>query len=164
MPSTARLAEIYDAHAAALYAHLLNLLRDEAAVQDVLQEVFLRLARDSAPLDRAANRRAYLLRLAHNLAVDTFRRRETRTRREADFAAVALLETPDDAEEAVKLAAGALDGLPEEQRLVVQLKIWDELTFAEIAEVLGISPNTAASRWRYALEKLRAALGGETIS
>lgn len=160
MPSSARLAEIYDAHADALFAHLSNLLRDEAAVKDVLQEVFLRLARDAAPLERATNRRAYLLRLAHNLAVDTFRRRETRERRESDFAAVALLEQAEEADDDSRGAEQALAALPEDQRLVVQLKIWDELTFAEIAEVLSISANTAASRWRYAMDKLRERLPG----
>ena len=43
-----------------------------------------------------------------------------------------------------------------EQRELIALKIDGELTFAEIAACLGISPNTAASRYRYALEKLRA--------
>lgn len=158
MPSTARLAEIYDAHADALYAHLSSLLRDEAAVKDVLQEVFLRLARDTTPLDRATNRRAYLLRLTHNLAVDTFRRRETRERREAEFVAAAQLGQADSAEDDAGVAELSLAELPEDQRLVVQLKIWDELTFAEIGDVLGISQNTAASRWRYAMEKLRGQL------
>ena len=48
----------------------------------------------------------------------------------------------------------AVKHLPPEQAEVVVLKIWEELTFAEIAEILGESPNTAASRYRYALEKL----------
>ena len=49
-------------------------------------------------------------------------------------------------------------GLPIEQREVLSLKIDGGLTFAEIAAVLGIRPNTAASRYRYALEKLRTLL------
>jgi RNA polymerase sigma-70 factor (ECF subfamily) len=52
----------------------------------------------------------------------------------------------------------ALRTLPPEQRELVALKIEGDLTFGEIAVVLGISPNTAASRYRYALEKLRLAL------
>ena len=54
--------------------------------------------------------------------------------------------------------AAALAELPEEQRAVVHLKIWEDLTFAEIAEALGISANTAASRYRYALDKLEGLL------
>ncbi len=54
----------------------------------------------------------------------------------------------------------ALARLPEDQREVLALKTEGELTFEEIGLVLGIPANTAASRYRYALEKLRAALGG----
>ena len=57
--------------------------------------------------------------------------------------------------------AAAVAALPIEQREVIALKIDGDLTFAEIAAVIGISANTAASRYRYALEKLRAALAKE---
>ena len=52
----------------------------------------------------------------------------------------------------------ALGKLPPSQAEVVVLKIWEEMTFAEIGEVLGQSPNTAASRYRYALQKLSQTL------
>ncbi|MBM4049994.1 MAG: sigma-70 family RNA polymerase sigma factor, partial [Planctomycetes bacterium] len=55
----------------------------------------------------------------------------------------------------------ALMALPEEQREVVLLKVYGRLTFAEIADVIHASPNTAASRYRYAVEKLRRHLGDE---
>ena len=51
--------------------------------------------------------------------------------------------------------ATSLPSLPAEQREVVVLKIWGDLTFDQIGEQLEISPNTAASRWRYAMEALR---------
>src|SRR6266542_1716906 len=54
--------------------------------------------------------------------------------------------------------AAAVDSLPHDQREVLVLKIWNELTFAEIASTLGISQNTAASRYRYALAGLRKSL------
>ena len=54
----------------------------------------------------------------------------------------------------------ALLALPAEQREVVALKIDGGLTFAQIAQVMDVSINTAASRYRYALEKLRSSLGG----
>ncbi len=54
-----------------------------------------------------------------------------------------------------------LAGLPRDQREVIVLKIWHEHTFDEIGELLGISPNTAAGRYRYGLEKLRACLKEE---
>ena len=53
-----------------------------------------------------------------------------------------------------------LAGLPQEQREVIVLKIWHEHTFEEIGELLEISPNTAAGRYRYGLQKLRTCLKG----
>ena len=52
----------------------------------------------------------------------------------------------------------ALQQLPAEQREVVHLKVWEGMTFQEIADVTGEGLNTAASRYRYTLEKLRAIL------
>jgi RNA polymerase sigma-70 factor (ECF subfamily) len=52
----------------------------------------------------------------------------------------------------------ALQALPEDQRQVVVLHVWGELTLSQVAEVIGISANTAASRYRYALTKLRDAM------
>jgi RNA polymerase sigma-70 factor (ECF subfamily) len=51
-----------------------------------------------------------------------------------------------------------VESLPDEQRAVVELKLFDGLTFEEIAEVQGVPLNTAASRWRYGIERLRAIL------
>jgi DNA-directed RNA polymerase specialized sigma24 family protein len=75
-------------------------------------------------------------------------------RRAAGGFATAAADLPDDA------LAAAVAALPEAQREVVALKIDAGLTFAEIAAVTGTSLNTAASRYRYALEKLRTALTG----
>ncbi len=54
--------------------------------------------------------------------------------------------------------ADALGKLPSDQRAVVHLKLWEDATFAEIAELLGVSANTAASRYRYGIDKLQAEL------
>ena len=65
----AQLERLYDDHAQALFAFLLNFTRDEADTRDVLQEVFIKLARQPDLLDSARNKRAFLLRLAHNAAL-----------------------------------------------------------------------------------------------
>jgi RNA polymerase sigma-70 factor (ECF subfamily) len=54
-----------------------------------------------------------------------------------------------------QLIQNAMSRLPDMHREVITLKVWGELTFAEIADVLGIPPNTAASRYRYGLADLR---------
>ena len=55
-----------------------------------------------------------------------------------------------------------LTRLPAEQREVIVLKIWHEYTFEEIGELLELSPNTVAGRYRYGLQKLKACLKGAT--
>ena len=77
MAST-ELADLYDAHAQALFAFLLNFTRNEADARDVLQEVFAKLTRQAGGLQAIREMRPFLLRLAHNLAVDSGRRRQTR--------------------------------------------------------------------------------------
>lgn len=160
--STSELSRLYDAHAPALFAFLLNFLRDEAATRDVLQEVFLRLVHRPEVLDGVRDERGFLLRLAHNLAVDGLRRLDARRRAHAALAGETvevLAPVPSvEGEDQRREVETALAALPADQRAVVQLKLWEGLTFERIAEVLDIPPNTAASRYRYALEKLRPRL------
>ena len=153
------IAQLYDAHAAALFAFLLNLTRDEADTRDLLQEIFVKLAREPARLAGVRVERAFLVQLAHNAAIDLRRRRGTRERTKENFAAEMISPfapaTEPDEEMFRQALAAALAALPAEQRAVVHLKLWGDLTFAEIAAALEIPPNTAASRYRYGLDKLR---------
>jgi RNA polymerase sigma-70 factor (ECF subfamily) len=107
--------------------------------------------------------RAFLLRLAHNLAIDLIRRRTTREKNygqladDASVSAFAPAAEPDS--EAFRQAlANAMGDLPAEQRAAVHLKLWEGLTFEQMAEVLEIPANTAASRYRYGIDKLRGLL------
>lgn len=159
MPTGLDIERLYDEHAQPLYAFLLNLTRDEADTRDLLQEVFVKLARDPNLLRGVREERAFLIRLAHNAAIDLMRRRGTRDRTRENFAAemvspFAPSANPDEEVFRNELAV-ALAELPPEQRAVAHLKLWEDLTFEQIAAALDISPNTAASRYRYALDKLR---------
>ena len=156
------LRRLYDEHAQPLYAFLLNLTRDEADTRDLLQDVFVKLARDPELLASVRDERAFLIRLAHNAAIDLIRRHGTRDKTREQFAAeiispFAPAGDPDEQTFRVVLA-GALAELPPEQRVVVHLKLWDGLTFEQIAGALDIPLNTAASRYRYGLDKLREQL------
>ncbi len=162
MPGCTNIERLYDEHAQPLFAFLLNLTRDEADTRDVLQEIFVRLAREPGRLAGVRDERAFLIRLAHNAAVDQMRRRTSRDRTKENFAAEQLspFASTDDPDEQLfrEELAEALGELPEDQRAVVHLKLWSELTFEEIATALDIPPNTAASRYRYGLDKLRGRL------
>src|SRR5206468_3402677 len=71
------LHQLYDDHAAALFAFLINFTRREADARDVLQELFHKLAARPERLAGVRETRAYLLSLAHHLAIDAHRRRTT---------------------------------------------------------------------------------------
>lgn len=153
------LRRLYDEHALALYAFLINCTRDESDTRDLLQEIFVKLARDPELLNAIRNERSFLIRLAHNAVIDLIRRRGTRERTRENFAAEAIspfapAHDPDEQTFRAELSR-ALAGLPPDQRAVVHLKLWEGLTFEQIADVLDIPPNTAASRYRYGLDKLR---------
>jgi RNA polymerase sigma-70 factor (ECF subfamily) len=153
------LTRLYDDHAPALFAFLLNLTRDEADTRDVLQDLFVKLAREPGLLRGVREERAFLLRLVHNAAIDLMRRRSAREQRNESFSietfsAFAPAVDPDEQAFCSALAE-ALGELPPGQRAVVHLKLWAGLTFDQIAEVLGIPLNTAASRYRYGLDKMR---------
>ncbi len=162
MSSPDFLARLYDDHAQALFAFLVNLTRDEMDARDLLQDSFVKLAKQPGLLDGVRDERAFLIRLVHNLAIDLMRRRRTREKnyeRLAGETASLFAPAADPDERAFRAAlTEALGELPIEQRAVVHLKLWEGLTFEAIAEALDLSPNTAASRYRYGLDKLRERL------
>ena len=162
MPDKADLERLYDSHAQALFAYLLNFTRNEQETRDALQDVFVKLARNPNALKAAEDERAFLIRLSRNAAIDLMRRRSARDRNAERFGTERLsifVGTNDPDEEAFRAQlTQALGELPAEQREVVHLKLWEGLTFEQIASVLEIPANTAASRYRYGLDKLRGLL------
>lgn len=156
------LAAIYDEHAGAVFGFLTSMSGCEAGAADLTQEVFVRIGRRFEAIHDVENWRSYLLRVAYRAAVDAGRRREVRTRKEGEAererAFCTYPEADPDRELFRKALEEALGELPDEQRAVVWMKLWGGLTFSEIAEAVGISENTAASRYRYAIDKLRGPL------
>jgi RNA polymerase sigma-70 factor (ECF subfamily) len=142
--------ELYERHGRALLAYACALLRDPSAAEDVLHQVFLNVLRGKAAIDGEPAR--YLFRAIRNTALNHIRGQS----REVELAGAGVwLESPDGSTETSLALQSALGTLPAEQREVVVLKIWGQLTFEEAADVVGVSPNTAASRYRYGLDRLR---------
>jgi RNA polymerase sigma-70 factor (ECF subfamily) len=156
------LRQLYDEHAPALFAFLLNFTRSDADARDILQELFLKLTARPGQLAGVREMRAYLIRLVHRQAIDAHRRRASQAALVERVAAepVALFAAGSDPDQdAFRTAlAAALADIPEDQRAVVHLKLWEQMTFAEIAAALDIPANTAASRYRYGLDKLQTLL------
>jgi RNA polymerase sigma-70 factor (ECF subfamily) len=99
---------------------------------------------------------AYLCQAVRNTVMN---HRRSRAREVAlDDGESSWLEAPAGSQEAGLAVQAAVQQLPEDQREVVVLRVWGQLTFLEIAEALGLSANTVASRYRYGLTKLRDTL------
>ena len=157
--SVKELERIHDEHAVAMFRHGMAMLREEAAVHDVLQDVFLKLAEGRGFAGEPDNERAYLLRMVHHAAIDRMRRNKVRQDHAAKAPQDIFEHCPDPDREAYRQRLEeALGQLPVEQREVVVLKLWEERTFDEISHICGIPLNTAASRYRYGLDKLRGLL------
>lgn len=144
---------LYDAQAAPLllYGRALGLSHGES--EDVLHEVFAALLRREEAPEQPQH---YLIRAFRNRALNrktSLWRRLTRELESTRWFERSEGETPQE-----RAAMRCLAGLPPEQREVLVLKFWHGRTFEEIGNLLEISPNTAAGRYRYGLRKIRACL------
>ena len=137
-----------------LYGRALGLSHGEA--EDVLQELFhALLLKEGAP----GNPAHYAVRGFRNRAFNHRRSLWRRLTRELE--SHHWFERANGESESERAAVRCLEKLPPQQREVIVLKLWHELTFEEIGDLLDLSPNTAAGRYRYGLEKIRACLKGE---
>jgi RNA polymerase sigma-70 factor, ECF subfamily len=151
------LTDLFRRYSEPLYRYALSLCGRAAAAEDAVQEVFLRLSSDLVKLKEIRQPKAYLYRAV----------RHQIQRRPVDWEELPHDDTfisdslsPEDRSDLLS----ALKSLPAEQREVIFMKEVLKLSFREISESLEISLNTAASRHRYALQKLRNELNPEPIS
>jgi RNA polymerase sigma-70 factor, ECF subfamily len=154
---------LYERHGENLYRYLLFKLGSTEDAEDVLQEAFCRFARYDLRWRFVRNERAFVFRVARNEARRFLRRKLGRREGERMIASgavqgfAAAFAAPEEPDLAPLLRRAG--ELPAEQREAVYLKVFDGLTFREIASVCGVSANTAASRYRYGIEKLRETVG-----
>jgi RNA polymerase sigma-70 factor (sigma-E family) len=150
------LGELYRTHAKELVEMLWVFVGDRAEAEDLCQEAFVRLQRAWARIDHSANVGAYLRTTAFNLARSGFRRRLLARR----LRPVPEPETTAAADEGVTLRddqrqlLAALRRLPGRQRECIVLRYWQELSDTEIADTLGISPNSVKTHLRRAMDTL----------
>lgn len=151
-------ALLMDRHGPRFLAHALAVTGDRALAEDAVQDVLLALVERPALIAGASHPPGYIARMVRNRAVDLLRRRPPAVPDGGDLVSAACIAfvmpvDDDDAERTIRINA-ALAELPTEQREVVVLKVVHGLTFAAIADAMGTTLNTAASRHRYAMEKL----------
>jgi RNA polymerase sigma-70 factor (ECF subfamily) len=147
--------QLYRQHGPALLLFATAVTGERSRAQDALHQVFLKLLEDRS-LERAADVKAYLFACVRNAALNHVRVDKRNVAMADDGLPWFDPPTRDFAEE--ENLRRALVELPDDQRQVTVLHIWGELTFAQIADLLTISANTAASRYRYALARLRESM------
>ena len=159
---------LYSRHRAALYRYLMRQARDPDITNDLFQEVWSRVVTNRVRYEPRAKFSTFLFTLAHNCFIDHCRRTRARPAGMAidDADAADLLPaderiSPDrvlERGEDRRRYRAALDSLPAEQRDVYLLHEESDLSLEEIARVTGVGAETAKSRLRYAVNKLKAAM------
>ncbi len=153
------LASLFDLTAQRLVRLAMAVTTTQQDAEDALQAAFARVAAKPRLLADADMPWPYLIRTVRNEALRIVQKR--RPDRLRDYDRAGTQPTADEVfqkEETAERVRRILRGLPATQYEVVILKHWENLTFAEIAESLGKSQNTVASRYRYAMEKLQRSL------
>ncbi len=165
---------LYSRHRAALYRYLVRQAHDGEIANDLFQEVWSRVVLNRARYEPRAKFRTFLFTLAHNCFIDHCRRTRARPLavgiEDADAAELladeATLRPDQELErgEHTRRYRAALAALPPEQRDVYLLHEESELSLEEIARVTGVGAETAKSRLRYAVNKLKAALAAADLA
>jgi RNA polymerase sigma-70 factor, ECF subfamily len=155
----AEIESLYRQHGAALLLFAAAITGERSRAQDAVQQVFLKLIADGN-LRHALDKKSYLFACVRNAVLNETKIRNRHTPLDPDSAGfTSVWFTPPDRDYAAERnLRRALSILPDDQREVIVLHIWGELTFSQIGSLLDISSNTAASRYRYALAKLRESM------
>ncbi len=147
------LERLYQEFGPGLLAYLRRRLADRHAAEDLLQETLLQAARSRERLSQAVSARAWLYAIARNLAATAIRRRRRAGPLPEDTPAQVATEHPH-----LEAVRAAISELPDILRETLELRLRCELSYEEIAAVLGIPVGTVRSRLHLALRRLRAAL------
>ncbi len=153
---------LYDRFAVPLYRVALRILGSPEDAEDAVQDVFTAVARSRNRLGEVRDLAAYLFASLYRAAdrCAARRARVLRARRAAAEVVPPPVQRPQPDDPRRRWLQQAMRALPDAQRETLILKIDGGLTFAQIAEVMAVSAHTAASRYRYALTKLKTSLSG----
>ena len=161
-------------HQERVYTKINFIVRDSELANDLFQDTFIKVVRllKEGKYIEEGKFLPWILRIAHNMAIDHFRRNKkmkmVRSRDELDV--FAKIDTGDSHVEDLLVedqihtdVRRLIDELPVDQREVVRMRMYDNLSFKEIAETTGVSINTALGRMRYAVINLRKIVGDNNI-
>jgi RNA polymerase sigma-70 factor (ECF subfamily) len=156
------LGALFDLTSHRLVRFAVAITRNQHDAEDAVQTALVRMAARPQLLSSVAAPWPYLLQIVRNEAL-LIARKKSRCGTAGNLTDLVTHRGVDEVEqeETYRAVWSALRTLPPEQAEVVVLKIWEVMTFAQIAEVLGASPNTVASRYQYAMLKLSKRLARE---
>jgi RNA polymerase sigma-70 factor (ECF subfamily) len=156
------LAELYDRYAGMLSAVLNRILRDTQAAEEILQDIFYQLWRTASNFDPSrGSLGGWLVVIARNRAISRLRKPNPSGGEEISENTVVVpvnLESMVAQQELLGRVKGALDALPEEQRVVLELAYFEGMTHSEIARHTGDPLGTVKTRLRTAVETLKRTL------
>ncbi len=155
----AALAGLYDLVSRRLVRYAVTITSNQHDAEDAVSAALVRIADQPLLLSQTRRPWPYLLRMVRNesLLIARGRRRWSMVADLSDLRTRCRVDELEQ-EETYRAVWMALRRLPAAQAEVVVLKIWEDLTFTQIAEILEVPPNTAASRYRYAMQKLSQVL------
>jgi RNA polymerase sigma factor (sigma-70 family) len=142
--NTAEIEALYRQHGAALLLFASAISGDRGRAQDAVHQVFLK-AIENGSVSQAKNKKAYLFACVRNAVLNDAKVQDRNMPLDVDSA---WFSPPDRDYAGEQNLRRGLGELPDDQREVIVLHVWGELTFSEIGDLLGVSSNTAASRYR----------------
>ncbi len=160
----AALGGLFDLTSQRLVRYATTITQNQHDAEDAVQAALVQVAKGLRRFCRTEQPWPYLLRMVRNESLRITRRnkRWTLSSNLTDLFTCRLVDELE-MEETHSAVWSALRSLPSSQAEVVVLKIWEEMTFAQIAKILDVSPDTVASRYRYAMQKLTHKLAPEDV-
>ena len=160
------LAILIKRHQAKIYGFIYSKVQDRDVSDDVFQDTFIKVIKTlkTNSYNEEGKFLPWVMRIAHNLIVDTYRKNKKMPMyRETEEFSIFSVMTDSTPNIESRIIAEQIEGdlikliheLPDDQKEVLEMRIYQDLSFKEIADVTGVSINTALGRMRYALMNLR---------
>lgn len=149
--NTADIEFLYRQHGPALLLFAQTVTGERGRAQDAVHQVFLKVI-EKGNLNQVGDKKAYLFACVRNAALNEGKLRNRNAPLDPN---AAWFGPPDRDYAGEQNLRRALQSLPDDQRQVMVLHVWGDMTFSQISNLLNLSSNTVASRYRYALAKLR---------